>query len=210
MIAFDAVSQSSVDAASSPLAFNHTCTGSNLLLIVGVGASSDVVTGVTYNGVAMTQLIKLNDQGQGYSYIYGLLAPATGVNSISIAWTGTSSVRGIGASYTGVRQSSLPDATNSQYNASTTSLTTTVTTVANTTWAVCVTRATTAIAAGAGQTLRDNTVTNFTLGDSNAAITPNQVYSMTSTQVSDEMGMIIASFADVVQPGTDDDRAYFM
>ena len=46
---------------TSPLTWSHTCTGSNLILIVGVivesSSSNQNCTGVTYNGVAMTLIV---------------------------------------------------------------------------------------------------------------------------------------------------------
>ena len=56
-IAFDATANGQ-DSNVASLTWSHTCTGSDLVLIVGVstrGGDGDAVpTGVTYNGVAMT------------------------------------------------------------------------------------------------------------------------------------------------------------
>ncbi len=99
-------------ATANSLTFSHTCTGSNLLLLVGVSDSNgDGVTGVTYNGVSMTQLVKDVGGSSGYRYVYGLLNPATGANNIVISDSGVTNLYAVGASYTGVKQSGLPDDT---------------------------------------------------------------------------------------------------
>lgn len=110
-ILFDAKSEGSATADS--LTFSHTCgTGVNRLLLVGISDSNgDGVTGVTYNGVAMTQLIKDVGGTSGYRYVYGLLNPSSGTNDIVISDSETTNLYAIGSSYTGVLQSGLPDDT---------------------------------------------------------------------------------------------------
>ena len=73
----------------------------NYLLVGVVGdATSDLVTGVTYNGVAMTQLAKAYNAN--WVYVYGLYAPATGVShNIVASASGSCSTLGLDAvSYT--------------------------------------------------------------------------------------------------------------
>jgi hypothetical protein len=91
--------------------FSHTCTGSNLLLIVAVNNPNQDITGVTYNGVAMTQ--QLAPTGAGNLAVYSLLNPATGSNTVAATGMGgSSSVMIIAASYTGVKQTAFPDSKN--------------------------------------------------------------------------------------------------
>lgn len=112
----------------------YTCTGSNLCLLVHIRDNNgDVVTGVTYNGVAMSQLVKQKASvafGE-FIYIYGLLAPATGANNIVVSRSGASNVSLQAISYTGVKQSGLPDATKPTTSAVGTTVTGTITTVAD-------------------------------------------------------------------------------
>src|SRR5581483_9241133 len=57
---------------------------SNYLLVCVVGdATTDKVTGVTYNSVAMTLLKKLNaGTSTGWIYVFGLASPASGSHSV--------------------------------------------------------------------------------------------------------------------------------
>lgn len=56
-IAFDATTTSSLGSAVTSITFSHTCTGSNRILFVCTANNGGAnVTGVTYNGVAMTNI----------------------------------------------------------------------------------------------------------------------------------------------------------
>lgn len=93
------------------LTFSHTCTGSELLLIVGVavisGSASDV-TSVTYNGVAMTAIPSWNQVSGGGSCRskgYYLIAPATGAHNVVITVSPAVNIIAAGAtSFTGADQ----------------------------------------------------------------------------------------------------------
>lgn len=123
-IAFDNATGTNTTGATNPLTFAHTCTGSNLLLIVVTMAEAfppaASVTGVTYNSVAMTEMTGFgglySDAGldvrlQGWF----LVAPATGSNTVSVTYSaGSGSRAAISASFTGVDQSTpLENGTNS-------------------------------------------------------------------------------------------------
>lgn len=89
---------------TSPLTFTHTVTGSQTVLYIGVVAgivsfgahpagnqdSDFVITGVTYNGVAATQVgsnLHPNGGTTGYLALYRLVNPSTGTNTVSISFT---------------------------------------------------------------------------------------------------------------------------
>ena len=114
-VAFDAATKS-LETTTSPLTWSHTCTGSNLLLVVGITTShstSPNCTGVTYNGVSMTKIGADRDYVGGETTLWYLLAPTTGANTISAAFTGgagTERCFGVSVSYTGVAQTGQPDA----------------------------------------------------------------------------------------------------
>jgi hypothetical protein len=80
--------------------------------VVGsLSSDTDKITGVTYAGTAMSRLIGIQDNNlTRWHYIYGLLAPSTGANNVVVSASNTF-VGGGSASYTGVNQSGLPDAT---------------------------------------------------------------------------------------------------
>lgn len=116
-VVFDAKSTGSSDPESSTLTWSHTCTGDNRLLVVTVGESRNVtVTGVTYNGVALTKAKELDGGGGGndYASIWYLIAPDTGTNDIVVTYSGSITVpRAGGASFTNALQTAVLGATNS-------------------------------------------------------------------------------------------------
>ncbi|KKL22510.1 hypothetical protein LCGC14_2434730, partial [marine sediment metagenome] len=138
-IAFDATANGQ-DSNVSSLTWSHTCTGADLVLIVGVSTRGDdgdaVPDGVTYNGVAMTLI-----DGQGFatvlfSSLWQLKAPATGANNVVVSWT-TNTVRVVGGSmsFTGVDQTNPIDASN-KATGNSTAPSVAVTTVADNAWIV--------------------------------------------------------------------------
>jgi len=200
MIAFDASSVGLAGGASGPLNITHVCTGSNTLLFVGCFATTgDVVTGITYNGVSMTQVGKVTNGGET-TYLYYLIAPASGSNTIAISWTGVSTVRGHGVSYTGCAQSGVPDANTTNSNSGS-AITTTLTTIADNCWTVLYCRAQGNITAGAGTTLRGSSTTSNPL-DSNSVITPAGSTSLiVNSSSSGTNGTVMASFAPATSGG---------
>ena len=115
MIAFDASSAGVQTTTANNISWSHTCTGSNLILWVAVTEeTSDDITGVTYNSVALTALTKSGTvTGAGFSQLWYLINPATGANTVQVNRTGTTGrLTGCSASYTGAKQSGVPDAQN--------------------------------------------------------------------------------------------------
>ena len=106
-IAFDARSATTI-ADLDPVTFSHTTSGLNRFLVVAISTTNDVVVGVTYGGVSMTQSQKVTGiQGSlatnGVGYIYTLDDPAEGANDVSIDVSATgNNVRAAGISYNGV------------------------------------------------------------------------------------------------------------
>lgn len=202
-LARDTTSTSSTTGTS--LTWSHTCTGSNLILFVGgrtYADSSDAITGITYNGVSMTRIAFLNSSGPAI-YLYYLINPATGANNITVTNGLSSRLLNFGAvSYTGAKQSSQPD--NSNTNTTTgTSLSTSVTTVADNCWlvAIAVDNNGTSQTAGANTTIIQafSGTDQDMLLDSNAAKTPAGSYSLAfSWTGSQPAAMIIASIAPAV------------
>lgn len=89
-------------------------SGSDRLLFVTLfsSSSSDVVTGVTYDGVSMTRVAVLLPQSNIHHTLYSLIAPATGSNNIVVTNSSSVLTRTLSSVYTGVSQSSFPDASN--------------------------------------------------------------------------------------------------
>jgi hypothetical protein len=197
-IAYDAESVAlKAPSGTGPLTFAHTCTGSDLILFCGCFATAgDVVTGITYNSVAMTLIGKVAN-GSEQAYLYYLINPTTGANNISVSWSGSTILRAHGVSYTGAKQSGVPDA-NSTATGTGTSLASSVTTVADNCWVIAMYRAAGDITAGSGTTLRGTSTTSNIL-DSNGAVTPAGSKTINAnSSISGGMAAVIASFAPYV------------
>lgn len=207
-IAFDAATDLGFTLSGTSISANHTCTGSDRLLVVGTvgNGGTDSITGVTYNGVAMTK--STNIQGGGgsrYATLWYLVAPATGSNSVVIS--GASGViAGVAASYTGVNQSSPVDNTGTQ-SATTGNNQVSITPVANNCWMVAWTFSAsggTTVSAGAGSTLRARNTSFFGgcgILDNNAAITPPASTTLNGTQSDPTTNIATAAFT-IAPPST--------
>lgn len=107
MPAVDSVSSFGSNGAG-PFTWPHTCSGSDRLLRVTTSHfdSSDTVTGVTYNGVALTAVPSgSTNNGQYYITAYYLIAPDAGTYDIVVTVSGSVFDFGAGAvSYTDVHQ----------------------------------------------------------------------------------------------------------
>ncbi len=177
MIAFD-VASNGADTAASPLAWNHTVTGANCVLVVVVhcqaSASLPSCSAVTFNGVAMTKARADTNSGsidKIETSIWLLHNPATGTHSISASFSGGTSPRATGeaTSYTGCKQTSTADAHNGGSGTSTGDKTVAVTTIANNCWVV---GGGMAIAGGSPSVAADQTSrASSTLGASDAGAT---------------------------------------
>lgn len=179
----------------------YTCTGSNLILLVGFqgdsGGGNDDITGVTYNGVSMTLVQKQTGANTRMSYLYRLVNPATGSHNVVINCTNNHFLIAGAVSYTGAAQSGQPDNSNTGQSTSVTSYATSLTTVADNCWVVLWAGAN-IIAAGAGCTSRavDAAFASWRICDSNGVVHPAGSYSMTTTNGSATFGNhIMASIA---------------
>ncbi len=197
MIAFDAQSASGYSATSAT--WSHTCSGSDRLLVIGIySTNSNDVASVTYNSVACTFINRVVVTGGQEIYLYYLLNPATGANNVVVTAT-SGNLQGYGAatSYTGVKQSAQPDASATNQSASTTSLTTSVTTTADNCWLVGFAYGQTA-SAGTGTIFRSEPVNDVLfMMDSNGATTPAGSDSLIFTQAANFAGACVASFSPV-------------
>jgi len=104
-VAFDAAS-SGVDATEvTAKSWSHTCTGDDLMLIVGMAfrhaSTAPTSIAVTYNGVSMTEITTLNHLTYATCSMFYLANPATGANTIAATWTNVNAFAGGGISFTG-------------------------------------------------------------------------------------------------------------
>jgi hypothetical protein len=192
-IAFDAASNSGYQTAQSTYSWNHTVTGSNTYLTVGIGMLSvagSSVSSVTFNGVTMAFLgAKASVSGAVRAELWGLVAPTTGTHSISVTLTTSLDSAGGAVSYTGVNQVISTEALNSASatNVGAADATVSITTIANNDWVVDIAASDdTTITIGAGNTSRSNvtgTLGSGAMGDTNGAITPAGAQAMSWTNV---------------------------
>lgn len=203
-MAFDA-SSSVNSGTTSPVTFSHTCTGSNRILFIGVDTNNnsvagDQVTGVTYNGVAMTLVDKILVDSFGEEYLFVLFNPASGANTISIAFNNSSdtNVSAVATSYTGANQTGPVDASATGSANPASEITTTLTTIADNCWTVKGVRMGATGTAGAGTTKRVENDSFVGMYDSNAAITPAGSTSLIVSRTGNSnLKSVMASFAPV-------------
>jgi hypothetical protein len=104
-IAFDGSGNARTGAGSS-LNMSVTTSGSNRVLVEQnmQNNASDVVTGVTYNAVAMTQKYAASPPSAMWIYYYTLIAPSTGANNVTISQSASTFIGAVAMSYTGANQ----------------------------------------------------------------------------------------------------------
>jgi hypothetical protein len=189
----------------SSLSFNITVSGSDRLILIGVwcnNSASDTTQTVTVNGKGATRLVYSGTAGIGWDSVWGLIAPDTGTHPVVITMSGvpTWGIIGCAASYTGVNQTGLPDATQVQTSTAAT-VTGTITTVADNSWVFAMAGGGVyALAASTGFNLLNapEATTYRMSGDSNGAVTPAGNYSMSVTTTAGwTTHMDMVSFAPV-------------
>jgi len=217
-IARDATSSSTTSGWSNlgtSYSLSHTCAASSVLVVyVETGSVADVVTGVTYNGVAMTQIKKqARSDSALFGYLYFLGTPSTGANNITVSLSAAES-SGIvcGSSYTGASTSN-PTITAGD-NATSTTCTVTMTTTVDNSWLVGgFYTGGGAMTVGANTTKIGGATNTAMMVDTNAAQTPTGSKSMSMTiggsAANIGVGLVLSPF---VAPITSipDARVFFM
>lgn len=162
-IAFDAASNSGYQTAAATYTWNHTCTGSNRWLAVGISMLSvagSSVSSITYNGVALSLIdARASVSGAVRAELWGLANPASGTNTISVTLSAALDSIGNATSLVNVNQSLPTEAANdaSATNVGAADATVDVTTVTDQDWVIdCVASSDTSITVSAGQTQRGN------------------------------------------------------
>ena len=143
---FDSASSSAYQAALSIYSWSHTTSGTNRGLIVNVSIfATGSVTGITYNGVAMTS-VRADANGAYRNEVWKLANPALGANTVEVTLSVSLTSIANASSWTGVDQTDIVEA-NAGANGSGTDATVDVTTVSNNTYVV------------AGASIQDTAVT---------------------------------------------------
>lgn len=198
-IAYDTSTAGGNNGGGTSHTYAHTCTGSDLILFVAVATnqSDDLISGVTYNSVAMTLVDKQQGTSTNYSYLYYLLNPATGEHNVVISATGTCTIYSDSASYTGAKQTGQPDSKGKgTATGATLALSTTV--VGAGCWLVASGCDFDGLAAGTGLTLRQTSGADA-IGDSNAEVgTGSQSMTWAVSTTTNPTSGVICSFAPTV------------
>jgi hypothetical protein len=111
-IALDVASSNAASlGAATTHTFAHTCTGTELILVVLTGCSNSTdgnrnITGITYNAIPLVQVREDNNNTSDLTTeIWYLVGPATGANNVVVTYAGTGNAVVNGAlSFTGVSQ----------------------------------------------------------------------------------------------------------
>lgn len=123
----DLGTSSGVSSKTVSFAINNT----NALLVVCVtgDTTSDLVTGVTYNGVAMTLVTKKHGTAAlHWIYMFYLLNPMTGTHNVVISASGScDSLGGVALAYDGEKLTSQPDTSTTNSGTSVSTLSTSLT-----------------------------------------------------------------------------------
>lgn len=161
----------------------------------------DTITGANYGGVAMTRitqgLIADNIGGVQGIVVYGLLGPATGANTFN--WTQSAAPAAASSaaiSYSGTKQTGLPDNSTSNYNNNTTQLTTSLTPVANNCFILTFGWSERALTVNSSSfTARLGSATQFIVGDKGPITPAASTSSIVDLASSMRIGVIMVSFA---------------
>lgn len=107
-LAIDATSTAKTGNTGTSYSWSHTCTGTELGLIVVIGSTGDVATAVDYNGVSMTKLGEQQEPDTGHKVgMWYLIAPSTGANNINTTFASGKAVEVRAISFTGAHQSAM-------------------------------------------------------------------------------------------------------
>ena len=134
--------------------FNHTCTGSNLVLGSLIGVYFTTISSETYNSVALTQAaLATNSDYRAYSHY--ILSPSTGTNSLAVTYAATGYGAGSAISFSGADTSGIGATQTGTGTSDTPTLS--ITTIANNSYVIDIVKTdgsegTGTSTAGAGQT----------------------------------------------------------
>lgn len=189
-------SQSSNNSTTVTRSFTVGSGTNRLLLAAVVDRAGDGVTGVTWGGVAMTQLVKQAVPNTGtYIYVYGLINPASGLaDAVAMRSVGTGLFVLAVADYTGVKQTGLPEASAGNSATTATTVTATLNPVnASNCWAFAVVNSSDTASSGTNWTKIAGI--NDSYGDSNATIGTGSVGVIANQGNGDTSQIAIAAVA---------------
>jgi hypothetical protein len=196
-------------ATTTSHSFSHTCTGPNRILIVAYGTdtadNTDYVTGITYNGVAMTAIDSFRSPGLGGHEMFYLINPASGANNVVITLSQAKLVYAASASYINALDSGQPNTSNGNAVDPNTTLAVSVTTTVPNCWlvssAVRKAGSVSVLSAGASTTAR-KVNGGVAIGDSNGPVGAVGSYSQTwNSSVNTGISVITAAITPGPEQG---------
>jgi hypothetical protein len=181
-VAFDASTDLTQTTATS-LTYSHTITGSNPVVVTGTRVCSSTVSGITWNGVAMSAGATNSAAGGSgcEDTVYYLKAPATGAHNTVVSVNASSDIAAATWSYTGADQTTPAGGNNTADVTSANSITLSITTTCDNAWLTAY-----GDNGGGGYSMAAGTTRRNPLAggnakfgvDSNAAKTPTGSYSL--------------------------------
>ena len=137
-IAYDNSSSVYNGTATTSQTLSHTTAGSDRILVVSTRTyDGNTITGVTYNGVAMSEVgtaqAFASNTDRHRTWI--LVNPASGANNVVVSLSSALRIEVYAISFTGAAQTGQPD-NNNQTNGNSSSATNSLTTVADNCWSV--------------------------------------------------------------------------
>jgi hypothetical protein len=208
----DATSNGLATSATS-LTVSHTCTtNTNRVLwvtIIGSLSGSDQITGVTYAGVSMTLIQRIQISGNRWSDLWKLIAPASGTNNIVATSATADRIELYSASYYNVQQSIIPNSVVTNTTLASTSITATTESFANGSWLIAAFNpAGSFTSVGSGAFARSTTSQGGGIYDSNTPYNTSS-QSMTINMQADPTTIMLATMEPVSTVLTDGLMSYY-
>jgi hypothetical protein len=199
-IAFDAKTDG--NGTGTSITYSHTCTSATVLWVgcnVDESTTSDVITGVTYNGVSMTLVNKVADSLGYYVYLFRLFNPTAGSNSVVVSRSTSGAIASTAVSWRGTSTTVLDNSATGTAASST--VTMSLTTVASNCWVIAAATKHRGWTAGSNTTLRTaEGVVNMSVADSNGLAggsgTPGSKSLVATQSDGTASGWVIASIGE--------------
>lgn len=174
----------------------YSCgAGADRLLVAGIFAgTTDDVSNVQYNGVGMSQIVKVQCPLDRFAYLYYLLAPGSGSHNLTFSAGGGVGYANV-ADYTGVLGL---DASGSNTASNVSSCAASLTVVAANSWVVAFTKTSDVTTPGWTNATALQNASGAYFADSNAPVAAGSDTVTLALNVGDYFGLLVASFSPVV------------
>jgi hypothetical protein len=183
-----------------------TAAGTNtvgLVYIKEINGASEVCTGITWDGVAMTKIASQRiNNAERWTSLWYLANPTATSSSVTVSLSTSTFCRASVTYYVGVNQTTPIDASGTNTASAATTFNTSLTSVANYCWHVMGSANDTGNQAAGTSTLLRGTASDSNILDSNSAKTPAGSVTLQATGASAGWGSVIASLKPVSESTT--------